>query len=517
MSKPFPYASMRDRYDLRYYFVVGPQDCGNRPITDVVAKALDGGASMIQLRAKPADVRDIVTMAADIAEEIRGHHASERVALVIDDRVDAALVARQHGIKVDGVHIGQSDMDPVSARTLLGNDAIVGLSAKTLQEVQDANALPAGTIDYLGAAPLHATATKPEAGIPTADGTQGTLDEAAINALCECSQYPVVVGGGVHVDDIPMLARSKADGWFVVSAIAGAADPEHATTALVDAWTRVRGTARHDYAQLLPEAHALPAVLTVATTDSSGGAGIAADLKTMLANDVFGMCVVAGITAQNTTGVQAIAPIDSHLVAHQIQSVFDDIRPAATKIGVIVGADSIRAVAQQLTAYHATNIVVDPVMVATSGSTLTEDEGVAAMVHELFPIATVITPNIPEANVLADMQIQGREDMQRAACDLAATHGCAVLVKGGHGVDDAADVLATPSGDVHWFEGERIANSNTHGTGCTLSSAIAAHLALGEPLTQAIASAKAYLTGALRANLNLGAGSGPMDHGYANH
>lgn len=517
MSKQFPYASMRDRFDLRFYFVVGPQDCGNRTLLDVVAKALDGGASFIQLRTKYADVRDIVSMASDIAEEIRGHHASDRVALVIDDRVDAAVEARHRGIKVDGVHIGQDDMDPSEARSMLGNDAIIGLSAKTLDEVAAANALPAGTIDYLGAGPLHATATKPEAGIAQDDGSLGTLDESSIDALCEASRYPLVVGGGVHVQDVPMLARSRADGWFVVSAIAGASDPEQATDELVDAWKRVRGEMRHGYASILPDPHVLPASLTIATTDSSGGAGIAADLKAMLANDTYGMCVVAGITAQNTTGVQAIAGVDPQLVAQQIDSVFDDIRPASTKVGVIVGVESMKTVAERLRAHGARNIVVDPVMVATSGSTLTEDETVAAMTRDLFPLATVITPNIPEASMLTGYDIDNRPTMERAAMTLARQYGCAALVKGGHGTQDASDVLAYPDGTVRWFEGERIANPNTHGTGCTLSSAIAAYLAQGEPLEQAVAAAKSYVAGALRAMLDLGSGSGPMDHGYALH
>ncbi|KFI61472.1 ThiE-ThiD fusion protein [Bifidobacterium cuniculi] len=515
MVAPFPYESMRGRFDLRSYFVVGPQDCGRRTLLDVVAKALDGGASFVQLRAKDADVRDIVSMAADIAGEIRGHHAADRVAFVIDDRVDAAVEARHRGIKVDGVHIGQDDMDPREARLLLGNDAIVGLSAKTLEEVEAADALPAGTVDYLGAGPVHPTATKPDCRV--ADDGDGTLDGAAIDALCDASRFPVVVGGGVHVEDVPMLARSRAAGWFVVSAIAAADDPERATAALVDAWREVRGDGRHGYAQSVSDPHAMPAALTIATTDSSGGAGIAADLKAMLANDVFGMCVVAGITAQNTTGVQAIAPVDPTLVAQQIDSVFDDIRPDATKIGVIVGAASIEAVADRLQAHGAANIVVDPVMVATSGAELTEDEGVRAMTGRLLPLATLITPNIPEACALTGMAIAGRGDMETAARRLVTAYGCAALVKGGHGVDDASDVLAMPDGSVQWFEGERIDNPDTHGTGCTLSSAIAAHLALGEPLDQAIASAKRYLTGALRAMLDLGAGAGPMDHGHALH
>ena len=515
MSAVFPYPSMRRSFDLRFYVVAGPDDCNGRTLLDVVAKALDGGASLIQLRAKHADVADIISMADGIAGQIRGHHLEDRVAFVIDDRVDAAIEARHRGIKIDGVHIGQDDLSPVEARRLLGNDAIVGLSANTVEEVEAANALPAGTIDYIGAGPLHETATKPDAAVD--DGVRRTLDAAQINAVCEASLYPLVVGGGVHVDDIPMLASTYADGWFVVSAIAAADDPEQATTRLVDAWKAVRGDARHGYEKTEGTPTTLPAVLTVATTDSSGGAGIAADLKTMLANDVYGECVIAGITAQNTTGVRAIAPVDASLIASQIDAVFDDIRPAAVKIGVIVGREAIETVAGRLRAHGAANVVVDPVMVATSGSELSDDASVVTMVRELFPLATLITPNIPEAQVLTGETIADRAAMERAARTLAERHGCAALVKGGHGTNDANDVLAYPGGDVRWFASARIANPNTHGTGCTLSSAIASRLALGDTLDDAIAHAKAYLNGALRAQLDLGAGSGPMDHGWARH
>ena len=314
---------MRDRFDLRFYFVVGPDDCGNRPILDVVAKALDGGASFIQLRAKTQDVAEIVSLANDIAEEIAGHHVEHSVAFVVDDRVDA----RAKGIKVDGVHIGQDDLDPVVARKLLGPDAIIGLSAKTVDEVREANHLPEGTIDYIGAGPLHMTATKPESMIVDENGDITTLNVSSIDEMRTMSKYPLIVGGGVKADDIPMLAKTKADGWFVVSAIAGATDPEQATRRLVDDWTAIRGDEKPRYTGRKPAATKLPAVLTIATTDSSGGAGIPADLKTMLANDVFGECVVAGITAQNTTGVQAIAAVDPSIVGAQIDSVFDDIRP----------------------------------------------------------------------------------------------------------------------------------------------------------------------------------------------
>ena len=203
----YPFASMRDCFDMSAYFVVGPQDCKGRPVTDVVDDALRGGATFIQLRAKNADAKDITEMARDIAQVIKNSGKSDSVAFVIDDRVDVVWQARDKGIKVDGVHIGQTDMEPQEARALLGEDAIVGLSAETESLVKLINELPSGCIDYIGAGPLHVSTTKPEASVGGNDGSGHTLDEEQINAICAASEFPVVVGGGVHADDMEMLAR----------------------------------------------------------------------------------------------------------------------------------------------------------------------------------------------------------------------------------------------------------------------------------------------------------------------
>ena len=240
----------------------------------------------------------------------------------------------------------------------------------------------------------------------------------------------------------------------------------------------------------------LQPVLAIAGSDSSGGAGIQADLKTMLANGVFGMSAITALTAQNTTGVTMVTNTPPEMLAAQIDAVFEDIPPVAVKIGMVSSAELITVIADRLTAHNAKNVVLDPVMVATSGAKLIEDDAIAALTSKLFPLATVITPNMPET----------------AGHLLAGHFGCAVLVKGGHGTHDASDVLVEPDGKITWFRSRRINNPNTHGTGCTLSSAIASHLALGETLPEAIRSAKAYLTGALNAQLDLGHGSGPMDH-----
>ena len=266
----YPYASMRDCFDMSAYFVVGPQDCKGRPITDVVDDALRGGATFIQLRAKNTDAKDLTLMAQDIAQIIEDNDKSDAVAFVIDDRVDVVWQARNKGIKVDGVHIGQTDMEPREARALLGEEAIVGLSAETESLVRLINELPNGCIDYIGAGPLHVSTTKPEASVGGNDGSGNTLDEDQINTICTASDFPVVVGGGVTADDMEMLARSKAAGWFVVSAIAGADDPEAATREMVTRWKAVRGETKHGFAPRVQSADTATTTDTQMTESNNG-------------------------------------------------------------------------------------------------------------------------------------------------------------------------------------------------------------------------------------------------------
>ncbi len=254
MNSTYPFASMRQNFDLSAYFVVGPDDTHGRPVTDVVEEALLGGATFIQLRDKHADAETLTTLAQDIAQIIEDNNRSDSVAFVIDDRVDVVWQCRSKGIKVDGVHIGQTDMEPRQARRMLGDDAIIGLSAQTESLVTLINELPAGCIDYIGAGPLHHSTTKPEAIAVEQDGTRHVIDMPMIDTICEASQYPVVVGGGVTVRDIAPLAETKAAGWFVVSAIAGADDPQAATRAMREAWQSVRGERVHGHVPLPAEA-----------------------------------------------------------------------------------------------------------------------------------------------------------------------------------------------------------------------------------------------------------------------
>ena len=254
--------------------------------------------------------------------------------------------------------------------------------------------------------------------------------------------------------------------------------------------------------------------LTIAGSDSSGGAGIQADMKTMLANGVFSMSAITALTAQNTTGVKAIQNTTPEMLSQQLDCIFTDIFPNAVKIGMLPSVELIDITARKLTYYQAEHIVLDPVMIATSGTELIPEKAVSALKEMLIPLAEVITPNIPEAEILSGMAIHTEKDMEQSAEKLMQIFHCAVLVKGGHAQGEANDFLITAE-NRQWFHGERIANPNTHGTGCTLSSAISANLAKGFPLPESVARAKNYLSGALAAMLNLGKGSGPLAHGYA--
>ena len=251
--------------------------------------------------------------------------------------------------------------------------------------------------------------------------------------------------------------------------------------------------------------------LTIAGSDSSGGAGIQADIKTMTAHGVYAMSAITALTAQNTTGVKSILESTPEFLAAQLDCVFTDIFPDAVKTGMVSSIPLIEVIADKLSEYGARNIVVDPVMVATSGDRLISEDAVGALKERLLPLATVLTPNIPEAELLSGEEITDAAGMERAARAISEKYGCAVLCKGGHQVNDADDLLWR-GGEGRWFRGRRIATSNTHGTGCTLSSAIASELAKGLELDAAVERAKAYISGALGAMLDLGRGSGPMDH-----
>lgn len=263
-------------------------------------------------------------------------------------------------------------------------------------------------------------------------------------------------------------------------------------------------------------------VLSIAGSDSSGGAGIQADLKTMLANGVYGMSAITALTAQNTMGVTGIMEVSPEFLEQQLDAVFTDIFPDSVKIGMVSSAAQISVIAEKLKEYRARNIVIDPVMISTSGSRLMNKDALTILQKELFPLATILTPNIPETEVLAGLEsgtIQNEEHMIVAAKRISEIYDCAVLCKGGHLIQEmsrtSSDDLLYQDGACQWFRGRRMDNPNTHGTGCTLSSAIASNLAKGFSLAESVDRAKKYISGALAAMLDLGKGNGPMDHGFA--
>ena len=253
--------------------------------------------------------------------------------------------------------------------------------------------------------------------------------------------------------------------------------------------------------------------LTIAGSDCSGGAGIQADIKTMTMNGVFAMSAITALTAQNTLGVRAIQESTPDFLKDQLDAVFEDIFPDAVKIGMVASSELICVISDRLKYHKAKNIVVDPVMVATSGSALMKNDALNTLTEELLPLATLVTPNIPEAEVLSGMTIETKDDMIKAAKHIGDSFHCSVLLKGGHSINDANDLLYE-KGELVWFNGKRIDNPNTHGTGCTLSSAIASNLAKGFSLSQSVQRAKDYISGALAAMLDLGEGSGPMNHAF---
>lgn len=254
-------------------------------------------------------------------------------------------------------------------------------------------------------------------------------------------------------------------------------------------------------------------VLTIAGSDSSGGAGIQADLKTITCLGEYGMSIITALTAQNTMGVNYIETVSKRMLEEQLDAVFSDIYPDAVKIGMIANTEIMNVICKKLKEYDAKNVVVDPVMVATSGSSLMENETVASLKNQLIPLADIITPNLSEAEVLSGISIADREQMIEAAKKIGEYYEGAILIKGGHLSEEAADLLYE-NGEVSWFTGKRFDNSNTHGTGCTLSSAIATYLAKGYNLKESVKEAKDYVASAIEANLDLGKGRGPLWHNH---
>ena len=470
--------------DLSLYLVTDPTLCGDRGVTETVRLAVDGGASIVQLRDKEATDAETVTRLIELSRVIDG-----RALLVVNDRLDAAIAAREAGARVDGVHLGQGDASVLRARAELGPDALIGLTANSPEHLEAVLALPAGTVDYLGVGVIRPTSTKPDH--PPALGADG------FRAFAAASRLPCVAIGGVGIDDIEELRDAGAAGLAVVSALCAAEDPAQRAAEFVSRW----------------RAAGVPRVLSIAGSDPSGGAGIQADLKSIAANGGYGMAALTALTAQNTQGVRGVHVPPPEFLREQLDAISDDVVIDAVKVGMLANTEVIRVVADWLDTARPPIVVIDPVMIATSGDRLLDAEAERAL-GDLLRRADVVTPNLSELGVLTGRELGGWEDALAAASVLSAAIDAQVLVKGGHleGAD-APDALVG-RGPIVEFPGARIDTANTHGTGCSLSSALATRLARGESPAAAVAASRDWLREALRTSdeLRVGRGHGPVNH-----
>ena len=497
-------------FDLSLYLVTDRPLSGGRDMAWIVREAAAGGVTMVQLREKECSTAEFI----QLARELKAALAPLGIPLIINDRVDVALA-----VDADGVHIGQSDMPYATARKLLGSNKIIGLSVETMDEVIAANALD---VDYIGISPVYATPTKTDTLTPF--GLDG------VDEVMRCSRHRCVAIGGMNRDTVGEVIAHGVEGVAVVSAIVAAPSPREAAAELA----AIIKDNRHEHSegseysensevsenncQLSTVNSQLRRVLTIAGSDSGGGAGIQADIKSISANGCFATSAITAITAQNTLGVNAVEGLSIDILEGQIEAVLSDIGTDSVKIGMLHSAEVVRSVARLLRKYGIKDVVLDPVMVSTSGHKLIEDSAIAVLKSDLMPLARVITPNIPEAEILLGEPIERQGDLPGAARRLAQHYGVSVLLKAGHLVnDELIDIFYNyETGEVAELSARRVDTPNTHGTGCTLSSAFAAQLAKGLPLTEAARAAKAYINNAIihGAAYKIGNGHGPVCHFY---
>ena len=457
---------------------------------------------MVQLREKECSTAEFITL----ARELKAALQPLDIPLIINDRADVALA-----VDADGLHIGQSDMPYATARALLGKDKIIGLSVETMDEVIAANALD---VDYIGISPVYATPTKTDTLTPF--GLEG------IDEVMRLTRHRCVAIGGMNRDTIGDVIARGVEGVAVVSAIVAADSPREAAAELA---TIIRGH------RPVPSENSVPSELpessensrlgrdhTIAGSDSGGGAGIQADIKSISANGCFAASAITAITAQNTLGVNAVEGLSIDIIEGQIDAVLSDIGADSIKIGMLHSAEVVHCVVRMLRKYGIRDVVLDPVMVSTSGHKLIEDSAIEVLKSELMPMARVITPNIPEAEILLGEAISEQGDLPDAARRLAERYGVSVLLKAGHLVNDKLiDIFYNRETDeVVALSASRVETRNTHGTGCTLSSALAAQLAKGLSLTEAVRAAKTYINNAIihGASRRIGHGHGPVAHFY---
>ena len=490
---------MKPAFDLSLYLVTDRPLAQGRDMSWIVREAVAGGATMVQLREKECSTAEFIVLARKLKTAL--HPLG--IPLIINDRIDIALA-----VDADGVHIGQSDMPYETARALLGKDKIIGLSVETMEEVIAANELD---VDYIGISPVYATPTKTDTLKPF--GLEG-LEKAA-----KFSRHRCVAIGGMNRSTIGEAIARGIEGVAVVSAIVAAESPRQAAAELANIIEKNRISNTRIVQNPESRIQNFPRVLTIAGSDSGGGAGIQADIKSISANGCFATSAITAITAQNTLGVNAVEGLSIDIIEGQIDAVLSDIGADSIKIGMLHSSEVVHCVVRMLRKYQAFNIVLDPVMVSTSGHKLIEDSAIEVLKSELMPIVRIITPNIPEAEILLGETISKQEDLPEAARRLAEKYGVSVLLKAGHLInDELIDILYNhENGETIELCAPRIDTPNTHGTGCTLSSAIAAHLAKGLPLTEAVRAAKEYINAAIihGANYRIGHGHGPVCHFFS--
>ena len=463
-------------FDLSLYLVTDRSLAAGRSLTEIVRQAVRGGVTMVQLREKNCSTQAFIEQATALKQVLQG----TGVPLIINDRVDVALA-----VDADGVHIGQSDMPYKEVRRLLGKDKIIGLSVESMQDIDVANSLD---VDYIGISPIFATPTKTDTAVPF--GLKGTREAV------QRSIHPTVAIGGIHLSNVADVRAMGVDGVAVVSEIMTASSPYSAAK---------RMSPKH-----------YKRVLTIAGSDSGGGAGAQADIKTISALGCYAASAITAITVQNTLGVQAVEGISIPVITGQIRAVIDDIGVDAVKIGMLHSAQVVKAVADTLREYHIQNVVLDPVMVSTSGHRLIEEDAIEALMTELMPLARVITPNIPEAEILLGHKLTCQDELPAAAQELAEKCKTSVLLKAGHLKEERlTDVLYDyETSRIYYLPSKRIYSRNTHGTGCTLSSAVAGFLARGNNLPTAVKHGKQYISVAIQAGTEykIGHGFGPVHH-----
>lgn len=447
-----------------------------RNLPSIVRKAVRGGVTMVQLREKDCSTEEFIKQAKALKKVLAG----TGVPLIINDNVEVA-----RAVDADGVHIGNSDMPYEEARRLMGDDKIIGLSVESMEDVEKANALD---VDYIGISPIFATPTKTDTAVPF--GLEGTREAV------QRSIHPTVAIGGIHLSNVADVRAMGVDGVAVVSEIMTASSPYSAAK---------RMSPKH-----------YKRVLTIAGSDSGGGAGAQADIKTISALGCYAASAITAITVQNTLGVQAVEGISIPVITGQIRAVIDDIGVDAVKIGMLHSAQVVKAVADTLREYHIQNVVLDPVMVSTSGHRLIEEDAIEALMTHLMPLARVITPNIPEAEILLGHQLTCQDELPAAAQELAEKCKTSVLLKAGHLKEERlTDVLYDyETARIYYLPSKRIYSRNTHGTGCTLSSAVASFLARGNNLPTAVKHGKQYISVAIQAGTayKIGHGFGPVHH-----